>query len=288
MLTADQLLNIKRGSHQIALDISSLDAGALARDKSLHLTRQPSPRVFYLFANDNPQVSDITPDNRFREAVRYALDYGALRSLAGPGARPAGGLIPSMIAGALPIQDAIKQDVARAKAALAASGIGDRPVTLEFPSDLTRSGVSYTTMAQKVQANLQAVGLNVSLSGSPVTTLLAKVHAGQVAFGLWAFIPDYLDPATFLITTPGGFIAQYVGWDKGSDPALEKLTAKALATTAAGARTSLYHRIQQQMNQRGPFIPLMQPPQVFVATSDLAGAAWSNAYSLDLTRIAPK
>ena len=36
------------------------------------------------------------------------------------------------------------------------------------------------------------------------------------------------------------------------------------------------------MNAHGPFIPLIQPAQVFVATSDLAGAYFSGAYNVDV------
>jgi hypothetical protein len=42
------------------------------------------------------------------------------------------------------------------------------------------------------------------------------------------------------------------------------------------------------LNARGPFMPLIQPTQVLVATADLACAAFSGAYDVDLTRIAPK
>jgi hypothetical protein len=42
------------------------------------------------------------------------------------------------------------------------------------------------------------------------------------------------------------------------------------------------------MNARGPFIPLIQPAQAFVATSDLTGAVFSGAYDVDVTQIAPK
>ena len=55
-----------------------------------------------------------------------------------------------MIFGALPKADALKPDVAGARARLAASGVGGEPVTLNYPSDLTINGVSFTTVAQKV------------------------------------------------------------------------------------------------------------------------------------------
>src|SRR5437763_1011554 len=109
----------------------------------------------------------ITSNNNFKTAVRYALDYPSIVSVAGPGAIQAPGIIPSMFLGSLPQKDKVVRDLTKAKAALAASGVGGQSVTLEYPSDLTLNGVPFTTLAQKVQANLQAAGINVTLSGSP-------------------------------------------------------------------------------------------------------------------------
>src|SRR5262249_15294812 len=149
---------------------SSAQALPLVRDKSIRVTRQPGPFVFYAFTNDDPQTSSITSNRAFQQAVRYALDYKGLVSIAGPGAIQAPGLFPSALPGALQQADAVKQDVAKARKSLAASGAGSQQVTLEYPSDLTLGGLSFTTLAQKVQANLQAAGVDIALSGSPVTT----------------------------------------------------------------------------------------------------------------------
>jgi hypothetical protein len=59
-------------------------------------------------------------------------------------------------------------------------------------------------------------------------------------------------------------------------------------TTAPGTRRSLYRQIQQGLNAGGPFIPLIQPTQVFAATSDLAGAVFSGAYDVDVTHVSPR
>src|SRR5262249_29864041 len=48
-----QLLNIQRGSHQIALDLSSDQAQTLEGHRGLDVSRQPSPWVFYVFTNDD-------------------------------------------------------------------------------------------------------------------------------------------------------------------------------------------------------------------------------------------
>jgi len=172
--------------------------------------------------------------------------------------------------------------------ALAASGVGSQKVTLEYPSDLTINGVPFTTLAQKVQANLQAAGFNVSLAGSPVGTWLSKYRDGQMAFGLSIWGPDYPDPADYLAFTPGKLVGLRAGWPAGSDPALEKLAAKALVTTKTSARQSLYRQIQLHLNQRGPFFPLLQPTQVFAATTDLRNAVFNPEYEIDVTQVSPR
>ena len=141
-----------------------------------------------------------------------------------------------MFLGSLPQSAAIKQDLTKAKAALAASGAGSQQVTLEYPSDLTINGVPFATMAQKVQANLQAAGFNIELSGSPTSNWLTKYRDGKMAFGLSLWGPDYPDPADYLVFTPGQLVGLRAGWPKGRDAAIEKLAAKALVTTAPAAR----------------------------------------------------
>jgi peptide/nickel transport system substrate-binding protein len=288
MIAPTQLINVQRGSHEIAIDLSADQANTLKGQSKVHVSLQPSTWIFWLFTNNNPQISAITSNKQFQQAVRYALDYKSILSVAGPGAIQAPGIIPSMFLGSLPQKDAIKQDLAKAKTALAASGAGSQQVTLEYPSDLTINGVPFTTMAQKVQANLQTAGFNIALSGSPTSNWLTKYRDGQMAFGLSLWGPDYPDPADYLAFTPGQLVGIRAGWPKGSDAAIETLAAKALVTTEPGARKSLYQQIQTQLNQRGPFFPLMQPTQVFVATSDLKNAVYNATYDVDVTAVSPK
>jgi peptide/nickel transport system substrate-binding protein len=288
MVAPTQLINVQRGSHEIAIDLSADQAKTLSGNSKVHVTLQPSTWVFWLFANDNPSISNITSNKQFQTAVRYALDYESIVSVAGPGAIQAPGIIPSMFLGALPQKDAIKQNLAKAKAALTASGVGNTQVTLEYPSDLTINGVPFTTLAQKVQANLQSAGFNISLSGSPTSNWLTKYRDGQMAFGLSLWGPDYPDPADYLAFTPGQLVGVRAGWPKGADPAVEKLAATAQVTTAPKARKALYQQIQRKLNESSPFFPLMQPTQVFVATTDLKNAVYNATYSIDVTAVSPK
>src|SRR5262249_9232635 len=69
MAANSQLLNIQHGPHQIALDLSADQAETLKKNHGLRVTLQPSVWVFYAFTNDNPQVSSVTSNQRFQQAI---------------------------------------------------------------------------------------------------------------------------------------------------------------------------------------------------------------------------
>jgi peptide/nickel transport system substrate-binding protein len=287
MIAPTQLLNVGRGSHEIAIDLSADQAQTLKSNKNVNVSLQPSTWIFFLMANDNPKVSSVTSNKDYQNAIRYALDYGSMVSLAGEGAIQAPGMIPSMFLGALPQSAAVKTNLAKAKADLTASGVGSTSVTLDYPDDLTINGVPFTSLAQKVQANLQAAGFNITLSGSPTTDWLNTYRSGKMALGLSLWGPDYPDPADYLVFAPGNLVGLRAGWPTGSDAAIEKIAAKALVTTAQGARKTIYQQYQRLLNQSSPFFPLIQPTQVFVSTKDLKGAVYNAEYDTNITQISP-
>ena len=193
-----------------------------------------------------------------------------------------------MFLGALARKNAVQRDLARARSELAASGVGNRAITLEYPSDLTVGGISLTALAQRVQASLQTAGFHVSLSGTDVGTWLVRYRSGKVPFGLYLWQPDILDPSDYLAFTPGDVAGLRAGWAKGSDPAIENLAAKARVTTASNPRKKLYQQLQVKLNESGPFFPLIQPGHGFVATKDLRGAVFNPQYAIDVTQVSPK
>ena len=282
MVAATQFINVQRGRYEVAIDLSAQHAQSLRGNRRVRVRTQPSTWVFWAFANNNPEISAATPNKRFQTAIRYALDYPSFVRLAGPGAIQARGIIPSMFVGALPASAAVKRNLARARSELAASGVGDQTFTLEYPSDLTINGVAFATLAQRVQANLQGIGLQVELAGAPVGTWLDKYRSGKMAFGLSLWGPDYPDPADYLAFMPGELVGTRVGWTRGSDRTLERLAARARVTLSDAARAPIYQQIQRRLNQTGPYFPLIQPTQVFAATNDLRGAVFNPLYSIDV------
>jgi peptide/nickel transport system substrate-binding protein len=143
-------------------------------------------------------------------------------------------------------------------------------------------------MAQRVQANLQAAGFKVDLAGAPVGTWLQKYRDGKMAFGLSLWGPDFPDPLDYLAFMPGELVGTRAGWPAGSDATIERLAATARVATTEKARETIYRQIQRRLNAVGPFVPLLQPVQVFVSTRDLRGAVFNAQYQVDVTRVAPR
>ena len=60
--------------------------------------------------------------------------------------------------------------------ALAASGAaGQAPPKLSYPSDLTLNGLSFQTLAEKLQSQLAAAGITIDLAPAPVATGTSRV-----------------------------------------------------------------------------------------------------------------
>src|SRR6266487_3903059 len=115
MIAPTQLINIQRGKHEVAIDLSADQAQTIRGNKRLNVRTQPSTWTFWLFANNNPDISSLTSNKHFQAAVRFALDYRSIVSVAGPGAIQAPGIIPSMFLGSLPRKEATKQNLAKAR-----------------------------------------------------------------------------------------------------------------------------------------------------------------------------
>ncbi len=280
-----QLINIQKGKDEVALDLSPDQGSTLGGSSAVKVNAIPGPNVFFLFSNNNPQISTITPNKHFQNAIRYGLDYSSFVQLAGAGAIQTPGLVPSMFLGALTQADATKRDLTKAKAELAASGMFNPTVNLGFPSDFTLNGLSFSTLAQKVQANLQEVGIKVNLAGSPISVSLADYRAGKEQLGLWLWGPDYPDPNDYLVFLPGQLVGLRAGWAKGTDPSLEALGNQAASTTNNGQRGQLFQQIQKQLNTDGPFFPLIQPGQVVATSSGVKGADYNPTWTLDVSGV---
>ncbi|MEV7013834.1 ABC transporter substrate-binding protein [Streptosporangium sp. NPDC051022] len=284
--SATQKLNVSRGDSQVALDLSGDQVNGLPGN--LQVSKTPSANVVFLFANRDSAISKVTSNPKFAEALRKGIDYTGLLELAGQGSVQAPGVIPSMILGALPAEQAAKRDVEGAKAALKESGVTDPKVKLEYPSELTLNGLSLQGMAERIQANLKEVGITVDLSPAPVTTALDNYRNGKEELGLWWWGPDYPDPSDYLVFLPGKTVGLRAGWKAGGDKELEAAGDKAAAAIGDDARKQAYVDVQTKLNTDSPFIPLIQPSQNIVTAASVTGLAFHPVWTIDVADLGAK
>lgn len=278
-----QKLNVLKGQSQIAVDLSPAQAQGLG--SSVQTVSGASPNVFFLFTNNSATVSKTTSNPDFQEAVRYGVDYDSLVNLAGTGAVQANGIIPTMFLGSLAAGTGVKRDVARAKAALAKSGLTNPTVKLSYPSDIQVNGLNFGDLAARVQANLKEIGITVTLAPASVQTALDTYRGGKEEMGLWEWGPDYPDPGDYLNFLPGQVVGKRANWLAGQSPALEALGTKAAATIDDATRVTQYTEIQKMMNQAGPIMPLIQPAQILVAANSVKNVKANALWLVDLSEL---
>ncbi len=276
---AIERLDVERGTNEMALD---LDPSQTAGMTNVHILSGAGPNVMFIFANDNPKISTVTSNHDFQEALRYGINYAGLLQLAGAGAVQSPGIIPTILLGALPASADAKYDLAQAKSWLAKSGVGHPSLKLTYPTGLTANGLSFDDAAARLEQYLDQIGINVTLQPQSIQVGLESYRAGTEGLGLWYWGPDYADPQDYLAFAPGHLVGLRAGWtatdSAANAPAVVALANKAAATTGVSARQAVYEQFQNAMNKYGPFIPLIQPAAVIVATKNIkdlqANAVW--------------
>lgn len=288
MPAATQLLNVQRGTNEIAIDLSATQSEPLESNKDLTVKTDPSSSLFRVQMNMDPKASKVTSNEHIQQAVRYAVNYDRMVQLGGKGAIRAAGLVQTTMPGSLPADEAIETDVEKAKSEVAASGIDQPSITLTYPSDIDINGIKFATFAQQVAADLKAVGIESKLEALPVATYLPKWREGTMEMTLTYSYPDVMDPASFDGFAPGGSDAVRAGWNTGDAPELEKLGAEMASTVDDAKRAELAQQMQRDLNESGPYVPLIQTAQTVVSTANLTDVALDPGWTLDVAAVGSK
>lgn len=278
----EQVVGLRTGQAQVALDLTAAQAALIP---GVRVDRATSATVLFLLLNESPAVSKLTANPLFQTAVRDAVDYDGLLRIAGPGAARAAGIIPTMVAGSLPAAAAVPTSRVRARAALRAAQLVNSRITLSYPTDLVVNGVPLAALAARIGVSLGQVGIRVHLADTPLAAALPDYLAGRDELGLWAWTPDFGDPADYLNFLPGALVGLRANWAAGAQPALTALATRAAATTDPAARAALFTQIQQKLNVTGPVVPLIQPAQVIASRVGVPALTPDPLWTVDLAAL---
>lgn len=105
---ARQVRDIETGAADVVLDLPPGRADAMKLRPAVStvaITSQTSSTIAFLMLNKDEAVNAWTADPHFATAVRLGLDLEAIAAAAGPGAKPALGLVPSGLPGAFEVPD---------------------------------------------------------------------------------------------------------------------------------------------------------------------------------------
>jgi len=285
--SAVQEQQLQRGDIDIAMALSHSHAEALRSVPGVVVRSFLTATTFELIMNEDRDIGGPFANPKVQQAVRYALDYDGLLKIAGPGAVRVAGLVPLILPGALDPREAVTTDRAKARALLSASGVGKVTGTLSY-GDIIRMGVETPLVAQKVQSDLDAVGIQVNLDGEAYVTALTKYRSGKDQFGLWSYALVYADADQYLLFAPGLDMAKRVHWQPESSAAAKALTdlaERAAAETATTKRLALYQQASRQLNEFGPYAPLFEPAIPLGYRSNVTGVTYNGVWGLDFYTI---
>jgi peptide/nickel transport system substrate-binding protein len=280
-----QQMNISRGVSQIAIDLRPDQLTSMG--DTIEVISQPGSDMGWLFLNANPEISDVSSNPDIVEAIRYAIDFEGMLEIAGEGAGRPGGIVPSILLGTLPGEEAPVQDLDRAREALERSGVESPTIDFTYASDIAKHGISFGDIGAKLQSDLAEIGITLNLVPQPVTTNLDEYRAGTLEMSVQWWGPAFPDPSYYAAFNPGLLVGNRVGWAAGSAPELEALATEAASLLDPADRDAIYQDWQRTLNEVGPYIPLFQPPTTLVSTTAVDGVAYHPTWTVDLTGVRP-
>jgi len=282
--TATQKLTLEAGDIDIAVEIKGDQIPALEENPEVRVAQGQGTDMFFLLCNANPELTDgIMSDDRVRQAIRYALDYEGIKALVGGSAITPATIVPYGFAGAWGPDESFEQDQERARELLAEAGYPDGfDIEMEYPTKFTRSGVDFDIMAEKVQADLAEVGINVTLAPGELMTVLQNYRDGIEGFSFWMWGADYYHVNDYIEFLPEGIVGLRSQWtDERAEQEIKDLRDAAKVEMDQDELAEIWDEIQAYIQTQSPFVPLVQPGAAVGVREALKGYELNEAWKVD-------
>jgi peptide/nickel transport system substrate-binding protein len=285
--SAAQLLALQRADIDAALNLTPEQIDSIASDTNIKIEQGTSLDFIYMTLTSNAEQSEALANQAARQAVAAAIDYdGIIEGLMGGNATRPPTFIPVGLAGITPelvTEIGYRLDPDKAKQLLADAGLADGFSFDLYYANAAVAGVSYQTVAQKIQADLAAVGITVNLKPTDQTQLVTEYRAGNLPSVMTFWNPDAPE-ACLWASASVERVAERVGWTP-PDSLLQTVT-DACGEPDEAKRNELYLDYQRQLVDQANYIILAQPIyRVATRTSitgyQLTAAGWQvNLYDI--------
>ena len=262
-------------SSLLSLQKGEIDGWQYPTPESLpQLVKDPGVTVYHLPANNTMFLAMNELKQPFgnvlvRRAISEAIDAQAIvKHFYDPGAFVANEFLPPVV-WPTGVQTGYAFDPADARRLLARAGFANGfSTTLWYMTTPRPYLPEPERVAEAIQADLKAVGINATLEGFEWSNYLYKLQDGEHNLALYGWTGDNGDPDNFLFTvldesnaTPPG--AQNVCFWKNAD--FHALVVRAQTTVDPARRAAIYRQALAVMHDQAPLVSLVHtaPPTVF-------------------------
>ena len=286
---AAQVLAVRRGDIDAALNLSPDQLDSLAKDANLRIVSGSSLDYMYMTLTSSPETNAALGKKAARQAVASAIDYdGIIKGLMGGHAIRPATFIPIGLGGsteALTKEIGYRQDLAKAKKLLAEAGVPNGfPFKISY-GKASIAGTSYDLVAQKIQSDLARVGITAELDPMDQATLRTAYKEGKTQSVLTFWNPDAMEP--YLWAQPSiGRVAKRIHWAPPKD--IVDLVNRAGGESDPKKVAALYREYQKMLIDFSNYIMLIQPVYRVATSKAITGYQLTAAgWQVDLYDVKP-
>jgi peptide/nickel transport system substrate-binding protein len=269
---ATQKLQVETGDVDVALSLTPDLVDTLKGNSNVKVLLGQSLDNLYMGMTMDPAINPNLAKKEVRQAIRAAIDYDGVLALTNNQA-VRGPAVYSIGVLGLTQADADrlnpKYDVEKAKQLLAQAGLsGGFSFPLEYGTGPSPVGVTYESIAQKVQADLKKVNIDMQLVPEEFGVMLTKYRAKDRTAVISYNQPDYLGPSDWAAQMILNTWAPRLHYDS---KAAQDLANKGGAETDPQKRAAIYQDMLKLLVDEGPYVMLVQGKAPVVTRSNVQG-----------------
>jgi peptide/nickel transport system substrate-binding protein len=284
-----QLLSVRKGDIDIAMNLSAEQLDSLAASPDVKIIQGGSTDTLYFMMTSDPALNPILAKREAKQAVAAALDYdGMIKALVGGFAERPPAFLPNGIAGTSQAQTkdfGFREDLAKAKQALAAAGAPDGfEFELAYPSAAYFS-TSYALMTQKMQADLARVGIKMTLKPMDNVNWRSQFNGGK----LQATVAPWNSPSPNPYLWTGASTQRVAGRMRWTPtPELKDLVSAGAAEIDPAKQGAIHEKIARVIVDNANYVTLMQPIYRIAVHKNVADVQLTpNVWKMELSKVKP-
>lgn len=282
--TNTQIQMLDKGEIDIAFTLNADNVGQLEGKESIDVMRGQSSVTTFLLMNHDEAIGGPIANPDVQQAIRYAIDYKGLLTLGGEGASLPLSFVPQGFVGAQTRSEDY-QDIDKAKELMAKAGYADGFDITLTAANFDTEGLTWPTLAQKVQNDLAAININVNVETSEIGVVLDQYREGKCPFLVMHWSPDYYEINNQLVFLPGDTVGARANWPAEAGPDMVALGKQIIGESDAAKREEYSVTLQNMMAENSPYAFLLQHPKNFAASSRLDNVIYNDLCKLQLVEM---